>query len=245
MMKVNSKIAIAIILSAFLIPVAVLAENAANGNTQSLFCKNVNKWRNTIETRLEDRKERVSVKVVERDENIASRRETRDVNLESKRDGWDKNREQRYSNLESKAETEEQKQAVAEFKSIVDEAVATRRVSVDAAIDTFRSEVNKVVTTRRQAVNTAIEEFQLAVANAGEKAENDCANEVAAATVRLNYRAALKAAKDKLQTDKQAIDKIGAQVQTLAQTRNVAVKQAVDTFTSELKAAVEQLKASF
>lgn len=255
----NSKIASLIILSILFVPIGALAEDNTSGtnttgdnttgsnatNKQGLFCQNVDKWTSTIETRLADREAKVVAKVKERDTNVANRRAERDANLENKRDGWDTNRAERYANLEAKATTEEQKQAVMDFEDTIDTAVAVRRAAIDGAITTFRGEVNKLVAARRQAVSAAVNTFKSAVAAAGTKAKEDCSNSVAAATVRQNYRAALKAARDKFQADKQAIDKIGTQMQALAQTRNAAVKQAVDSFVSTLQAAIAQLKLVF
>jgi hypothetical protein len=76
-----------------------------------------------------------------------------------------------------------------------------------------------------------------------QKAKDDCAAGVDANQIRTTFMAALKAGKDKYNSDRQTIEKISTK--TLVEIRQTAFKKALDDFKVAIQAAKDKLRAAF
>lgn len=200
------------------------------------FCTNVNSYATRVTNQLANNEGNLKNRQ-EQNQNALKERETnRDRQLIQTRNYGDADRLEVYNRLEEKAVTEAQKQAVAQFKTAVEAAVAARRASVDAAIKTYWEGMNTAMDGRESAVSTAKENFINALNSAVGTAKEGCTAGTAPATVRQQFMASVQAAKTKFNTDRKAIDKYGPQVKALVQTRNQEVQKAM----SEFKKVMEQ-----
>jgi len=230
-------------LTASLLPALTLAQTDNDDRGAKGFCARLSTISSNIEQRIANRDSKLTTKRAEIAERIEERRSRRDERLVEKRARWDANREAHFVKMEEKAQTSEKKQAVVAFTEAVNAAIATRRAAIDAAIGDFRDGVAVAIALRKSSVDAAITTFRSSVISALEKAESDCGGGVDPGTVRANLRADLKAARAKLVSDRQGIEKIGTQMELLITTKRAAVKKALDDFNAALEQARTDFKA--
>jgi len=228
------------------LPSVLMAQNAQSAdNLAKAFCTRLSMISSELDQRFADRQAKILARQTERLNNLAERRSDRDAKLTEKRSQWDARRNQLYAKLEVKAKTDSQKQAITAFKAAVDAAVATRKAAVDAAISSFRQGLDQAIATRKAAVDAAVNAYKSAAQTTRGQALADCSAGIAAKTIRDSYRASMKAARDKFQNDKQAIDKLGETASSLALIRQQAVEKALQDFKAALETARDNLKAAF
>lgn len=210
---------------------------------QEAFCARFTEKTGNKTERMDDRAGNVSDRVMNRGERRTDRRDNRDDTLSEKRDNQDDRRSDLYTKLEGRADTDEEKAAVAEFKATVDKAVEDRRSAIDKAISDFRTGVDASVDTRNSSVKDTHSAFKQAVDAAVAQAKSDCESGKSPEEVRSAYEAAMKAARENRNEDKQVIDKIGDDIKKLAETRKAAVEKALADFKATVEAAKEKLKS--
>jgi len=244
-MKVNSKqtIVLAAIISVF--PLAILAAQETPGKAQEAFCNRLTAAASRLEERISERYTKIEQKKSEKGTNFQTGRQARSDKLIAARDSWDSKRAEQIAKLEAKAQTDSQKQAVAAFKEAVSAAVSARRLAVDNAITAFRTGVDQLAEQRKIALETLTANYRSEVSAALQKAKTSCASGTAAVTVRETLITELKAARDKFNTGRQEVDKIGPAVEELAKTRNQAVAAAVESYKAAIEQARVDLKAAF
>ena len=118
-MKMNFKkifISITLILS-FVLPLVSFAQGPASKN---VFCSRIDQIITPIQGRMVDREAKIQTRWQEIDANLTKRMADRDALLFNNRNTRDENREAHYSELELRATTDAQKQAVADFKATVE-----------------------------------------------------------------------------------------------------------------------------
>lgn len=124
------------------------------------------------------------------------------------------------------ASTTVQKEAVTKFQTTIRQAQEARRLAVDTAQKAFQAGVDASVATRKNGFELARTTFETTVKAAIEKARTDCANNVEVTGIRSAVQKAIKVARTKLTADIKAVDKVGASVKTLTETKNKAIKKA-------------------
>ena len=200
----------------------------------------------TISTTITNRMTAKEGKVNERQNtwlmNLKTKRDQRKTKLEEHRIYWDDIRTKKYTELEAKASTDEQKQAVTTFQNTVEAAVKTRREAIDAAITQFQADVDALVTARQSSVDQSVEKYKNSVQTALSKAQTDCAAGTDPVTVRVELKSNLDNARTTLQTDRSNIDKVSDSITTAVATRKASFEAAWTTFKVALKAAQDTLK---
>jgi len=181
----------------------------------------------------------------ERMTNWESKTEMADQKLAQVRSQWEANRQEQFKKLEESATTDAQKKAVADFETTTEKAIATRESAVDVAIETFRTGVKNAIQTRQGQVDDIASSSASARKSALDKVKSDCDAGADAATVRATFQAAMKNARTQMQSDKQNVDKVGETVKVLVQTRQTAMKSALDTFKATMEKARTSLKKAF
>jgi membrane protein involved in colicin uptake len=260
-MKTNFKriyIGVLVVLLAlsFLLPVLSMAKNdnidknnknsengSKNAGINNAFCLRVENWVERVDQNLTRNQEKIADKQEERLQNMEEKKLQREEKLAEHREKWEQNREEQYTKLESKAQTDVQKQAIVEFKQAVEAAISARKEDVDAAISAFRTGLDQLINNRKTATENAKNAYRNTYQVAVQKAKDDCAAGVDANQVRTTFMAALKAGKDKYNSDRQAIEKISTK--TLVETRQTAFKKALDDFKAAMQAAKDKLRAAF
>jgi len=249
-MKVNSK---SILITGFLVsliasvfvPLWIFAQNANDSQKAKGFCNLISNLASKFDQRITDRETKLKEKRAEITNRIAERWDKRDEKLAEKRAKWDTNREEHFEKLEEKAETDEQKQAFLVFKQAVTAAIAARRAAINEAIDDFRRGVEQAKIDRKSAADALRNTFRNSIRAAFEKAKTDCDAGVDAATIRTNFRAEVKAAKEKFESDRQELEKLQTSMETLINTRKGAIKKAIDDFKTTMETAKTDFKAAF
>jgi len=218
-----------------------LASKSAERN--SFICDNLENWAVKIDQTLTERETKIQEKQTERLEKLNEKRENRDTKLEQYREKWEMNWEEHFGKLEEKASTSEQQQALVEFKEAIEDARASRQAAVDKVISEFRTGLDKLIADRKTAIETAKTNYINAYNAAIEKAKNSCTQGADASTIKEALKAELKAAKEKFNSDRQAIEKMD--VKKLVEVRQEAFKEALDYFKKAMQAAREALRAVF
>lgn len=212
---------------------------------QELFCSRFADHAATIATNMGERKNAFEDRKANRAGTVDENRDNRDGKLEDKRSDADARRSEMYAKLESKANTDDEKDAVDDFKKTIEKAVDVRRDAVNAAIADFRTGADAAAATRKDDVEAMADAFTKAVNAAVEKAKSDCASGATPATVRTNFQAALKVARENLQADRSASEKLKTQIQVLADARKVSIEKALSSFKATLELAKGDLKKAF
>ena len=168
-----------------------------------------------------------------------------ETKLNSERATWDANRDAQFKALEDRAQTEEQKKAVADFETTTRTAIEARRVAVDASIKTFQEGVQAVVTARNGQVDQLLSGAKSARQVLLETAKADCVAGKDAKTVMVTFRSGMQANRTGTQADKQNIAKVNTQVQALITTRKSSVDKAFTDFKAVMEQARIALKKAF
>ena len=245
MLKMNYKkttsVAVSLTLAMqVILPAVSLAQTSDNGG---LFCSKMTTVFSQIDQRMATRQAKLVQFNSQRQSTIASNESRVDAQLAQKRTNWSADRAKQYAALEAKTKTEQQKQAVATFKTAMEAAIATRQAGVNTAVSTFRTGLDQNIATRNTAIKSAITAFNNSTSAAQSKAEADCSAKVRPLTIAKTYRASMMAARNEYANALRAIEKIN--VRGLVETRRVAVKKAVDDFQTSAQQARATLKVAF
>jgi len=248
-MKMTSKkIFIILLVGAFLFPAFILAQKENQGGVEQKiknFCSQFSGFTSKIDQRILSIEDKLTAKRLEITNRFQERRENREIKLDEIRAKWDANREEHYVELEKRAQTEAQKQAVVDFKKAVNDAVTARRLAIDTAIEDFKTGTDQAMASRKDSIDKLKIDYQNAVKAAIAKAQTDCATGLVPATVRQTLTNDLKAAKDKFNSEKQAIDKLQATKDQLIATKKAAFEKAISDFKAAMEKAKSDFKAAF
>lgn len=220
------------------------ASSTPNGQGGKNFCDNIDTVLSKMNEVRGDVRDGRDEKRETRDAKMADKRGTKTAALDDRRASHDENRSAAYEKMYSRATTTEQKAAVDTFKAAVEAAVAKRKAAVDAAITAYRSAVDKLLSDRRAAVDSAAATHKSAIEAAQAKAKADCASGVDPATVRSSLRNSIQEANIAFKEAAKRPEDLKQQVEALRDTRDAAVKAALDTFKAEYETAKNALKAA-
>ena len=228
-----------------LVPIWIFAQNANDSQKAKGFCALISNLASKYDQRVANRETKLEEKRSEIENRIAERWTQRDAKLTEKRAKWDTNRDEHFAKLEEKAVTDEQKQALLVFKQAVTAAIAARRAAINEAIDDFRRGVEQAKIDRKSAADALRNTFRNSIRAAFEKAKTDCDVGVDPATIRTNFRAEVKTAKEKFESDRQELEKLQTSMETLINTRKEAIKKAIEDFKTVMETARTEFKAAF
>lgn len=222
------------------------ANGGAAGAKTSPFCNNLSTTTNGITTKISDLQGKVSQAWSTQDQKLASDAQSVDQKVAAARQKADSERSADFTKLEAKATTGTQKQAVQDYETAVNNAVATRRAAYDAARQTFRDGVKSAVDSRRSTVSGQASTFEDSVNSAIATAQASCSSDPGAgAAARTAFVSSLKTARQTFNGSRKDDTKIGQQVSQLAATRNAAFKAADQAFQNSLKTARQALVQAF
>ena len=205
---------------------------------EAAFCSRFLETTGKIDQKVKERESKLETKRTERLNVLTIRKNERDVKLDESRVKRDANFSEHFAKLETRAQNDAQKQAVATFKAAMENALNVRRTAVDAAIKTFRDGVQGAVDSRKAAVDAAIVSFKAAEQAAIEKAKADCAAGVAPKDIKQTLQSSLKTTRENLVKARQEIDKKQDVMKPLIE----AKKQAMEKAQADFKAVVEKAK---
>lgn len=212
---------------------------------QELFCSTFAASAGRIAANLSERQNRFEERKENRVGTIDENRDNRDGGLADHRSDADERRNDMYAVLESKADTDAEKAAVAAFKKTVEGAIDTRRDTLDAALEAFRTGVDDAIAGRKDDMDKAASQFTAAVSTAVDQAKKQCEDGATPATVRTTFQNALAAARASLEEDRKTSEKIKEQVQALADARKATFAKAVSDFKATMETAKADLRKAF
>ncbi len=214
----------------------------------SIMCNHANKSMTRLKEQSKKRKELNTQKLEDRLLKVEENRTVRDEKLKSQRQKRDEQRDAFYVALNLKAQTDEQYTAVETFKTLVEDAVETRRASIDEATVVFREAVDALVESKKTEVeklyynyekehNTLIDSVQSACD------ENTSSSDLKKIAKDLN--AEMKKNREQFRNEVQQTKKISPEIQELVTVRKDAVQDAIDLFKETVDVAKADLLEAF
>ncbi len=194
---------------------------------------------------LDGKKNELETKRGERSSDLSTKRGEIDNERDAARSKADSERQQQYDTLMAKATTDAQKAAVEEFKTTVEQAVATRRSAQDAARQAYRDGVDAVLSGQKATIDAGLTDLQAAIESAIEKAKASCLAGTSVDEVKATLESDLKTARDTFKAARESNTGVSDQIKALEETRKAAVQAAVDEFKSTVAAAKTTLELAF
>ncbi len=180
----------------------------------------------------------------ERREELGTRKEERLDKLTELRSASDEKREELLSKLEEKFPDAEDQAALKTFSTAIHTAVAKRRAAMDAALLAYRTGAQELLGARQEKMATALATMNTSIGTALEKAKTDCAAGVDKQTIFTTLQASIKAAREKFAADRKSTETNSTDLQELKDTRQAALKKAIETFKTEATAARDAMKTA-
>lgn len=240
-MKHFNKLIVAAIIAAMVLPQITSAADSTPNN----FCTKLPQLTIRLKNGLEEQLTKLNKEQKNFVNNIKEDRKEQDTKLAQKRADVAHSREQQYAALRARAKTNAQKQAVETYITTWKNAVNTRNGAIDAAIAAFRTSQDQAITTRHQAVKITATKLKTDVVAALDKAKTECIAKKDPDTVKLEFKLALKNAKNAFKTALAAIPKLRPQFAQFSQTLSQAIKTARQNFRTTMKQAEAILDAAF
>lgn len=212
--------------------------------TSSQFCATIANRVVKINKGIDAKQDTLEIRRHDKLNKKSAERASRDAQVAEHRQDADGERADKINTLESKASTDAQKAAIAQFKTTMTTALATRRSAVDAAITTFRKGVDSVTANRTTSVDTALANLKAARLAAVTKAQADCTSGVDSKTAKATFDASIKTAQTEFQTAKAGFVKKD-DITNLSTARKTAIEKAINDFKVTRAAAVTTLKQAF
>ncbi|MDP3772124.1 MAG: hypothetical protein Q8Q94_01960 [bacterium] len=176
---------------------------------------------------------------------IEDHRQNRDLAREKDRSRRDATFLAHIAKLKERADTDAKKQAVASYEQIITAALAGKQTSVDAITAAYRTAVDKAVADRQAALRAAVSVLTATVKTAEEKARTDCAAGIADATIRTAFMQAIKAARQRLTTDRKAAERVRSALAVVATARQQSLKTTDEGFRASIELARQAIEAAF
>ena len=211
------------------------ARAKATSTKQNMFCTQIDKVLNGLETRgikMEDKR-------MEKREKAGEKRDETREKVDARRAENELKMKEQFARLSSRATTDLQKQAVATFITVMNQAIATRDAAIDAILKAHRDAVDAVVTSRKTTIDAAILTLQAEIESAKAKARADCGTGVSPEEVRTTLRTSAKAAQEKFKTTVQSIEK----AKDISSAEKETRKREVDKVHADFKATMEKARA--
>jgi hypothetical protein len=208
-------------------------------------CEKISERADSFSQKMNEEENKFQTRNQERLANWTTKKTEKEATLSSNRASWDANRDAQFKALEERAQTEDQKKAVADFEVTTRAAIETRRLASDSAIKTFQDGIQAAITTRNGQVDQLLASAKEARQKLLDTAKADCAAGKDAKTVMANFRSGMQASRAKTQADKQSIAKVNTQVQALIATRKASMDKAFSDFKATMEKARIALKKAF
>lgn len=212
--------------------------------SQGSFCNSLT----TVQTRIMERHtERATTHAGKRSDvenKFAEKKTERLGRLDANRNKTNTARTAQYARLESLAQTDAQKSAVAEFKKTLENAIATRRASIDDAIKTFEASTQRLWDAREADAKSFASDHKKDMDALFVTAQTSCRRGENPADVRDTLRIAMSKLNTTYRERAQAMTHT-TEIKTARETLRTATQTAEEKFKASTKTARETLRASF
>lgn len=248
-MMQNSKIFVASSVALFAFPLITQAVTpplpTGRGDQKQVngaICLRLENATGTMRTRLDENKKRWDSRKTERIANWTEKSENLADKLKERRTNADDRREDNLEKLREKYADPDQQAVIDAFQDAVEEAVLDRRKAFDAAHKAFREGLDASLSKRQESIRTALAAMQTAIQEAIADAKTACVAGESAEQIKADLMGAIQDARDEFKSERESLDKVSTELETLRETRKAAVKKAQDDFHEALKAAKADLK---
>jgi hypothetical protein len=163
--------------------------------------------------------------------------------IDTRREENDTKRKVQLGELEKRATTPEQKQALATFTTVIEKALADKKKATDAVIEANRKEVDQAAVERKKVFDAALTKLTSDIESAKKKAVEDCKSGVQGEEVRTTL-------KNNIQTAKTTFNQTVTSSQKERRTsqlekRQQTLKEIEIAYKKTVQEAKENLKKSF
>ncbi len=232
------------VLLVVLVPLQARAQTS-NADRAVLLCGMLDSRKQEITAKLSEQKAKLKTAEDEQKNNRTTQRSAADSEIAAVRDGADKTRAEAQGRMLDKARSDEQKAAIAAYKQVVEQAVATRRAAFDAARSDFRQSVDGLQNNYQGTVDSRIGNLESTVDQAFVEAGQYCRRSRAASEgSREAFISSLKQARLDYNEYRRTRQDTTAKIKELILERDAAFKAAMQTFQQSMEQARSTLKAA-
>ncbi|HBO16491.1 MAG: Chromatin assembly factor-1 p180 subunit [Candidatus Moranbacteria bacterium GW2011_GWE2_35_2-] len=210
--------------------------------SQDRICDRMEELEGKIQTKLKTRSENRQQFRIESEKQLEAKLQEREDELTQRRQVRDQYRSEFYARLQERVNNQQQKDAVSEFKNVVENAVNTRREAVDDALDIFHDGVQQAVDSRKTSIDNLITEYGKNREQLTAEVRKFCETSGDAVKARQTLQNRLQQAREEFKVDQKEVSSVGDTVKELAQIKNEAIRKASEVFMSVLKDAQEKLQ---
>ena len=223
------------------------AENQANREEQRTekTCAQLSAQAEQIQNRLTERISNLAQKRTEMETKNQQQIANRISELAKKRSEIDEEKALNWEKLRANAKTDEQKAAVEKFITAMQSAIKIKRDAIDKIISDFRASLLAERNERKTENDNALATYKNAVTSLISQVKSDCAAGKDAKTIRENFRAGMKSARDAFQANRKTAEKFQSSISPLKEKKKAELKAVIDTFQASIEAAKAELRAAF
>lgn len=221
------------------------SEETNTAASSSGFCLNLDISQSELNQKIKNKQAQISAKAAQRQMDVAAIREERRNQLENLRQKAQARLNQRLLELDASAATEQQKQAISDFKTAVTAAAQIRQSQIDQAIKNFQTGLDESAGRNQKQLSQALINYQSAVTAAEDENQNSCQNQkTGGALARLTFNQKMQAAKTAFNADAYA-QTLRDEIDALSRQRDEIIIKANNDFTARVEQAAQKLKMEF
>lgn len=196
-------------------------------------------------------------KMGERGEKMEEKRDERTgviagirAKIDTKRDDKQNEQQQKFDDLiakwEANAKIDDEREALAEFKTALKAAIEDRNAAIDANVSGSRADKDAARAAAQAKIDAALATLENKIETALTKAQTDCTNGVPTAEVRANFAMSMKAALDAFRAERKSVStETKTDIKTINDERKEENMEARTTFKDFWKTFGLKLKAAF
>lgn len=228
---------------------AVITSGIFSGNAFAViranFCANLPQAVSLLDQKIITREIALKTRQNEKLKNLKNNRNFRDAKLAESKQNITANLADTYAKIEILAKTDEQKTAVNNFKTAMENTVNARKNAVAKAASDYRQEIDNIIVSRNSAIDAAVQNFKKSHQMAVQKAKTDCIAGVKPLTAKINFISGIEMAKTKLASEKQKMENPSLLVKSASGNYKNSITKANQDFKAATEKARADLKASF
>ncbi len=206
-------------------------------------CERISKRIESMGKKTADREQLAQGKITQRLTQVQQKRTIGHEELLARREMRDTQRQAFYDKLLMKAITDEQKTAVQQFETTIEEAVTIRRAAIDNATKKMQTDVDALTTKKQDEIDQLFADYKTAENAAIVKAKGACtdtSSETDLKSIAKTLNDDLKTARETFRSGVRDTRTMGSEIHVLTQRKKEAAQNAIDAFkVTMLKARVE------
>jgi len=222
---------------------ASATQSKGTATSSANFCARINDASKKFTEQIKDIETKNADALSKKSENLAQRESQVNAKKAEARFKSDSKRVANWGKMEAQVKNDEQKAALATYKTTVEQALETRRIAVDTAVTTYQTGVTSILSGHTASVTTAITTFKTSVEQALAKAKADCAKGVSGKNAQATFSKTINNARKMIQDARKNNEKNPA-VLELKKARDEAIKAAEQAFKNTTTQARLDLQAA-